>query len=83
VVGAMNVTAPEPSRNRDFAAAIGRALGRPSLLPVPGIALRVMVGELADGHGLLSGCRALPTVAERLGYSFREPALLPALRRAL
>ena len=41
-------TAPEPARNRDVAQAIGRVMGRPSWLPVPGFAVRLLVGEMAD-----------------------------------
>jgi hypothetical protein len=79
VVGPINVTAPAPARNRDFSATVARALGRPSWLPVPGIALRLVLGEIADS--LLGGQRVAPTLAERLGYRFREPSLLPALER--
>lgn len=79
--GPMNVTAPEPVRYRDFAAAVGRALGRPSWLPVPPLGLRAALGELAEA--LLAGQRACPAVAQRLGYTFREADLDRALHRAL
>lgn len=81
IAGPMNVTAPEPVPYRELAATIGRGLGRPSWLPVPGLALRVLLGEL--GGVLLTGQRALPAVAQRHGYPFRQAALEPALRQAL
>ncbi|MEA2639057.1 MAG: uncharacterized protein QOF51_451 [Chloroflexota bacterium] len=81
VAGPMNVTAPHPVTNRELAEALANVLGRPSWIPVPGVALRVLFGELAES--LLGGQRALPALAQRLGYDFREPDLIPALRQAL
>ncbi len=46
--GPVNATAPEPVPNRDFSKTLGRVLGRPSLLPVPGLALRALYGEMAE-----------------------------------
>ena len=80
-LGALNATAPEPQRNRDFSKALGRALHRPSLLPVPGTALRLMYGEMAEI--VTSGARVLPAKALVLGYDFRYPKLDTALRAAL
>jgi uncharacterized protein (TIGR01777 family) len=79
--GAINATAPEPQRNRDFSKALGRALHRPSLLPVPGVALQAMYGEMAEI--VTTGARVLPAKALVLGYEFRYPKLDPALRAAL
>lgn len=79
--GPMNVTAPEPATMRTFAAALGTVLHRPSAFPVPGFALRAMLGELADS--LLGGQRAIPVVAQERGYVFAYPSLLPALREAV
>jgi NAD dependent epimerase/dehydratase family enzyme len=81
VHGPLDVTAPEPVRNRELAAAIGRVLGRPSALPTPAVAIRLAVGELAGE--ILSSQRALPRKALELGYRFRFPALEPALRDLL
>jgi uncharacterized protein (TIGR01777 family) len=66
--GAFNATAPAPVTNRAFARALGRALHRPAVMPMPAFALRLAVGELATA--LLTGQRALPTHAERLGFRF-------------
>jgi uncharacterized protein (TIGR01777 family) len=76
--GPVNAVAPEPVTGREFARALGRALRRPSWLPAPAAALRLLLGEAADGL-LLSGQRALPRKAEALGYRFRHPTLAGAL----
>jgi uncharacterized protein (TIGR01777 family) len=75
--GAVNATAPEPVRMKEFCAALGKALGRPSWAPVPAFVLRLAFGEMADI--LLTGQRAVPTEAERRGYRFRFPTLPEAL----
>jgi uncharacterized protein (TIGR01777 family) len=75
--GAFNATAPEPVRNAEFARALGRALRRPAMLPVPGIALRILFGELAGA--LLTGQRAMPARAEEMGFTFRFARLDDAL----
>ncbi len=81
VRGAMNVTAPAPARFAAFARALGHALHRPSWLPVPGLALRAAMGEMAGV--LLTGQRALPRVALAAGYRFAHPDLEEALRAVL
>jgi uncharacterized protein (TIGR01777 family) len=65
-------------RNAELAHALGRALGRPSWLPVPGFALRAAVGELADY--LLHGRRVVPARLRELGFSWKVPTLEAALR---
>jgi uncharacterized protein len=77
--GALNATAPHPVTNADFARALGRALHRPAFMPAPGFALRLLLGEMADGL-LLSGQRAVPSKAERLGFQFRYARVDDALR---
>jgi uncharacterized protein (TIGR01777 family) len=79
--GAVNVAAPEPVTNREFSGALGRALRRPSVLPVPAPALRVLYGEMAQI--VTEGQRAVPRRAVELGYEFRHPDLDDALRSAL
>jgi uncharacterized protein (TIGR01777 family) len=77
VAGPLDATAPEPVRQRDLARAIGRALGRPSALPVPPVALRLALGEMADA--VTSGQRVLPRKALEGGYRFRFERLEAAL----
>jgi uncharacterized protein (TIGR01777 family) len=77
--GAFNASAPNPVTNREFSAALGRALGRPSWLTVPGFALRTLVGEAAD-VALLRGQRAVPRRALELGFTFKYPDVHQALR---
>jgi uncharacterized protein len=79
--GPVNATAPEPVTNRDFARALGRALRRPAVLPVPAAALRLLYGEMAQI--VTTGQRALPQRALELGYRFAHPDLDEALRDAL
>lgn len=79
VTGPVNATAPEPVTNRQFARALGRALGRPSLLPAPGFALRAILGEMATPL-LLQGQRAVPAKAQTLRFHFRYPEINQAFR---
>ncbi len=79
--GPINVTSPNPVRNADFAHALGRALHRPSRLPLPAFALRALAGEFADT--LLSGQRVLPEAALQAGYNFAFPLPDDALQNAL
>ena len=81
VSGPLVAAAPEPARNRDLAAAIGRTLHRPSALPVPRLALKLALGELSSV--VATGQRALPRKALALGYRFRFPSLDAALRDVL
>jgi uncharacterized protein (TIGR01777 family) len=78
VSGPMNATAPQPVPNRAFAKALGNAVHRPAFMPAPGFALKLLLGEMADAL-LLSGQRAVPAKAERLGFRFTYPRLDEAL----
>jgi uncharacterized protein len=79
--GAVNGTAPEPATNRDFSHALGRALHRPAVAPVPAFAIRALYGEMAQI--VVNGQRAVPRRTTELGYAFRHPDLDEALRAAL
>jgi uncharacterized protein (TIGR01777 family) len=79
--GPVNGTAPEPVTNRELAHALGAALHRPALLPVPGAALRLLYGEMAQI--VTTGARVLPAKPLMLGYEFRHPHLDEALAAAL
>ncbi len=80
--GPFHATAPQPLTNRDFSRAIGRALGRPSWLPVPAAALRLALGEMAEAL-LLTGQRAVPARALAGGVGFRYADADAALRAVL
>ena len=77
VKGVVNATAPSPVTMREFARALGGALHRPAVLPVPGVAIRLLMGEVAEL--LLSGQRVLPDAATRFGFQFAYPLLADAL----
>ena len=78
VEGAINLTAPNPVRNSEFSSALGRALKRPALMPVPPMALKLMLGE---GAGvLLASQRILPTRTLDLGYRFKYTHIDVALQ---
>ncbi len=79
VSGPLNATAPNPATNAEFARLLGRALRRPALLPTPGFAMKVLLGEMA-GALLLSGQRAVPAKVEAAGFRFTFGALEDALR---
>lgn len=79
--GIYNGTAPQPVRNREFVQALGRALRRPARVPMPGLALRLLIGEMADI--ILSGQRVLPLRACAQGYGFSYPNLDSALAAIL
>ncbi|HEY7634022.1 MAG TPA: TIGR01777 family oxidoreductase [Gemmatimonadales bacterium] len=80
--GPVNATAPNPVTNREFAATLGRVLGRPAVLPAPATALRLAFGEMAD-VALLAGARVVPARLTQSGYQFRHPHLEDALRFVL
>jgi uncharacterized protein len=78
VSGVLNATAPNPATNRDFSKALGRALGRPALVPVPGFVLDLKFGG-EFGKVLKGGQRVVPARALELGYEFQYPDLDGAL----
>ncbi len=82
LAGPVNLTAPNPVTNADFAKALGQALRRPALATVPPFALRLLFGELADA-ALLASQRVLPHVLEQAGFTFGYPTLDLALRHEL
>jgi uncharacterized protein (TIGR01777 family) len=79
--GPVNATAPEPVTNAEFGTALGRALHRPAILPVPGFAIRALYGEMATI--VTTGQRAIPVFAQAHGFAFAHPDLDEALRDAL
>lgn len=79
--GALNLLAPNPMRNGDLAKLIGKAMGRPAFLPVPGFAMRLAFGEVADV--VLKGQRAVPKRLLDLGFEFSFPTAETALQDLL
>lgn len=80
--GAVNAVAPEAVTSAGFARALGRAIHRPAILPAPAIALRLLLGEMADAL-LLASTKAAPGRLTRAGFSFGHPRLHDALSAAL
>ncbi len=78
VSGPINTTAPQPVTNKEFSAALGKSLSRPSWLPVPGFVLKIALGEL--GGVLLTGQRVIPKKITEAGYQFKYPDIDRALR---
>ena len=79
--GPLNVTAPTPVTNKEFSKALGRALHRPAVMPVPGFALKAMYGEMSTI--VTTGVRAEPAALLKLGYLFKHPEVDEALRESL
>ncbi|HYH73373.1 MAG TPA: TIGR01777 family oxidoreductase [Nocardioides sp.] len=78
VTGPVNLSAPEPARQRDVSTALGAALHRPAVLPAPAIALRLVLGEFAGG--VLGGQRITGDVLRDSGYEFVHGDLEAAVR---
>lgn len=82
VSGVVNATSPNPATNKDFSKALGRALGRPAVMPVPGLVLDLKFGR-EFGKVLRGGQRVVPRRTLELGYEFRHPDLDEALEDLL
>jgi uncharacterized protein len=78
VEGVLNAAAPNPVTNAEFTHALGHAVGRPTIVPVPGFAMTLMLGEGAAA--VTEGQRVLPERTLATGYVFRHPDLAEALR---
>ena len=79
VSGVVNVVSPEPVRNAEFTNTLGQVLHRPTILPVPGFALRAVFGDMAD-ETLLASQRVQPVRLRESGFSWRHASLERALR---
>jgi len=76
--GPVNLTGPEPVTNAEFTKTLGSVLARPTLVAVPGLALKLVVGDFAE-EGVLAGQRAIPRVLTGAGFEFAHPTLRQAL----
>jgi uncharacterized protein (TIGR01777 family) len=76
-----NMTAPNPANNAEFSKTLGNVLNRPSIIPVPAFALRLLYGQGADT--LISGQNVLPENLQKNGFTFHYPTLEPALKDLL
>lgn len=79
--GGFNLAAPNPVTNAEFGETLGKIMGRPSWLPLPAFAMKLLVGEVS--FVLLKGQRAYPKRLEEMGFTFDHPTLEPALRQIL
>jgi uncharacterized protein len=79
--GALNACVPEPVTNRDFSRALGRALHRPAIAPIPAIAMKLRYGEMAQL--VTTGQRAIPTRTQQAGFRFAHAELDAALAEIL
>jgi uncharacterized protein (TIGR01777 family) len=81
VRGPMNATSPQPVTNAQFTSDLAAALHRPAIAPVPGFALKLLFGEMAEV--IVGSQRVIPKAARSAGYQFQYPELRPALVRLL
>ena len=82
VSGTINASSPNPATNKNFSKALGRALNRPAVMPVPGLVLDLKFGK-EFGQVLRGGQRVIPKRTQELGYKFSHPKLDAALRDLL
>ena len=79
--GPVNLTAPHPVTNSEVTAAMGRVLGRPTVLPVPAFAIKAALGEFSQD--VLGSQRVLPHVLESDGFSWSDPTIDQAIQQAV
>lgn len=80
--GPVNAVSPLPVRNREFVRALGKALNRPAVFPLPAFVVRTLFGEMGESL-LLASARVMPSKLEAAGYRFRHSDLPGALQAAL
>ena len=82
ISGPVNAVSPYPATNAEFSRALGRALGRPAVFPVPGAMLRLLYGGMAD-ETILSSVGAIPAVLQSSGFQWETPRIEHALQQCL
>jgi uncharacterized protein (TIGR01777 family) len=80
--GPVNLVAPNPVTNEEFTKALGEALNRPTIVPVPEFAIKLLYGEMGETL-VLGGNRVLPKRLEAAGFQFEDTDVRKALRKAL
>lgn len=80
IEGVVNLTAPQPVTNAEFTSAMGKALHRPTVLPAPAIALKIVLGDMAQ-EMLLEGQKVLPKKLTESGFKFEYPNVLASLEK--
>lgn len=80
--GPVNVVAPQPARLSEFISALGQVLHRPTVLPLPAFAVKLMLGEMGETL-LLDSAKVLPTKLQAAGYRFMHPDLQGALQSVI
>jgi uncharacterized protein (TIGR01777 family) len=83
IAGPVNLVGPAPVTNAEFSRALGRALHRPAVLPVPKVALRVLLGHQLADELLFASQRVTPDVLRRSGFTFEHATVDAALAAAL
>ncbi len=81
IEGPVNLTSPQPATMKEFAKTLGEILRRPSAFPVPGVVLKIILGEMSDM--LLTGQKVMPDVLSKSGFRFKYPVLKDALKDLL
>lgn len=80
--GPVNLVSPNPVTNREYTKTLGRVLSRPTILPMPAFAARLLFGEMADAL-LLASTRVVPSELTQAGFNYQHAELEPALRHVL
>lgn len=80
--GPVNIVAPNPVTNLEFTKALGRVLARPTIMPLPAFAARLVMGEMAD-ELLLASSRVIPEKLEQRGFQFKYPLVNEAMQHAI
>ena len=83
VSGPINAVAPQPVTNKQFTKALGRVLGRPTILPVPGFATKLLYGRECAQALVLGSIRVVPKRLADHGFTFQHPDLTAALHHEL
>lgn len=82
LTGPFNAVTPNPCTNIEFTKALGKALGRPTIFPMPGFMAKLVIGEMAEDL-ILASTRVKPTVLEKSGFQFKHPEIEEALKAVI